>query len=188
MYSLCGNYALCLDRIRKKTASFPFLDRYGRSYIYDLIRICISKIDTKKHIENIFQAYSINLFKRKILRYLVPFTIAFAIQWIYYFKSHKMELTFHNLFFYYLTGGNGPGGYYIPLMFQLTFLFPLIYFLIHERDSKGLKALFWINAVLELMKTVYGMNLECYRLLIIRYIFALGCGCYLAIGKKKSTG
>lgn len=44
-----------------------------------------------------------------------------------------------------------------------------------------------INFIFELLKTAYGMDSGCYRLLIFRYTLVIGFGCYLAISEEKKT-
>ncbi len=42
-----------------------------------------------------------------------------------------------------------------------------------------------MNAVFELLQWAYGMNGECYRLLLFRYTFVIAFGCYLNLPEQK---
>lgn len=70
-------------------------------------------------------------------------------------------------------------------MIQFVFFFPLIYFIIRKYDVKGLLICGGMNFTYELLQMAYGMNEECYRLLMFRYILVIAFGTYLAVTKSK---
>lgn len=78
----------------------------------------------------------------------------------------------------------GPGSYYYPLMLQLIFVFPLIYFLIRENPKKGFLYALIFNVLYELAQRMYSLNEEIYSLLLFRYIVLIAFGCYLYIEGK----
>ena len=87
----------------------------------------------------------------------------------------------------FLYGGRGPGGYYFPVMIQFIFMYPIIYFIIRKYEFKGVIICGFINFAYELLKWGYGMTEGCYRLLSFRYILVIAFGCYLSLGKFKSS-
>lgn len=146
----------------------------------------------RRSIHSIGQAYNRILIAEKIIRYTVPYTIAFIAQWIVFriFGTYQVGIRTYGIFALildYLRGGKGPGNYYYPLMIQLVFLFPVIYFVIKKYNLKGLFYCFLANAAFEVLKVAYGMNEVEYRLLLFRYLFVIAAGCYVAIGDIKPS-
>ena len=62
------------------------------------------------------------------------------------------------------------------------FIFPhSFYLLIERKGSKGL-LICWIGTfIYELLQKAYGMNVECYTFIVLRYAFHIAFGCYLAL-------
>jgi peptidoglycan/LPS O-acetylase OafA/YrhL len=85
----------------------------------------------------------------------------------------------------FITGGVGPGSYYYPLMLQFVFVFPVVYSIVKKHDFIGVVECFLLNGLYEVIQRSYGMGEATYRLLIFRYIFLIGAGCYMHTGKKK---
>lgn len=50
---------------------------------------------------------------------------------------------------------------------------------------KGLLICFFANFIFEVLKSSYGMNDGCYRLLLFRYLFAISFGCFLAVCSER---
>lgn len=135
---------------------------YTKSYKYK--EICSFKV-----------AYSIKNISKSIIRYTVPFIFAYIIECVV-FEIMGIEV---NYLFFFLRGADGPGSYYYPIMMQFIFVFPVIYFIVDTYRFKGMLMCLGINAVYELLQSAYGMNEECYRLLLFRYFFLISVGCYL---------
>lgn len=129
-------------------------------------------------------AYNCKTILGKFLRYTIPFIVAFAIDVLFRLVIQKADLYFFDTVKLFLYGGNGPGSYYYPVMVQFIFVFPIIYFLIKRHEIKGLLICFIANALFEVLKWAYQMNDECYRLLLFRYIFLIGFGCFFALYPK----
>ncbi|MBR4173947.1 MAG: acyltransferase [Lachnospiraceae bacterium] len=127
-------------------------------------------------IKNFGDAYKLKNLAGKIIRYTVPFLI--LVVWeIFdrniYLSSHEPLYVLRWL----LNGTDGKGSYYYPVLIQLVFFFPVIYFIIRKLgDIKGMLLCLGANAVYELLRWSYGMGDECYRLLMFRYILLLGVG------------
>ncbi len=140
----------------------------------------------RKGINTPARAYETGLIIKKLLRFAIPFTIAFFAQWII-FRLKKVYLvniiTYGPLAFIkdWLTGGKGMGSYYFPVMYQFVILFPIIYFVIRKMAFKGLIGCFAVTFLLEALKTFCNMDAETYRLLAFRYIFIIAAGCYVAL-------
>ena len=138
----------------------------------------------KKQIYSLKSAFSFNLIFQKCVRFVIPFFIAFCIDvfvQVVFLENTSAKRLMH-LFF---IGGNGPGSYYFPIMLQFVFIFPFIYIFIKKYDFIGLFILFFVNAMYEFLQRMYGLNEECYRLLLFRYIFVISFGCYLYLFKNQ---
>ncbi len=143
----------------------------------------------KKHnIKCTSDAYELKGILSKMVRYTVPFAIAFAIEIGYMVYAHKMpadEDLILRLIKDFMVGGYGPGSYYFPLMIQFIFIYPIIYFIVTKYEFKGVLLIGLLNALFELMQCAYCLNYTCYRLLIFRYILLIAVGCCTAQGKVK---
>lgn len=136
----------------------------------------------RKKIHSLIEAYSFEYLVGKTIKYTLPYLIVFIPQVFYGEMLLNKPIGWGGVF---LQGGLGPGSYYYPVMLQFILIFPLIYCIIEKSGGIGLIVCFFINAVYEILKTVYGMNESCYRLLIFRYIFVIAYGCFMAKDKYR---
>lgn len=140
----------------------------------------------KKGICTMAQAYDGRILLHKFLRYSVPFLIAYAFDILFY-RIVERSLSLHEIVVYFFRGGfGGAGTYYYPLLVQLIFLFPVLYFVI-KRYKNGLFLCFLMNVAFEVLSRAYMLNGKCYRLLVFRYIFLIAYGCYLYEYNEKSN-
>ena len=145
-----------------------------------------SKSFIKKEINTISKAYSLKggIIDR-LIRYTVPFVIAYAVEVVAFdVLGYRDFPTVLDLLKEFMRGGDGSGSYYYPVLFQLVFVFPLIYFCIERRGTKGLILCCIANVVYELLQWAYGLESQTYRLLVFRYILLLSFGCYFGLGGK----
>lgn len=145
-----------------------------------------AKSALRSGLDTLEEAYGWRRLLRKCLRFVVPFTMAYLAQWILFrvFGLYLVNLFRYGLFAFameYLAGGKGMGSYYFPLMIQFVFLFPIIFRLIQKKGIRGVWLCGLLNGAYEVLKTAYGMNETCYRLLIFRYLLVIAFGCYLAM-------
>jgi peptidoglycan/LPS O-acetylase OafA/YrhL len=119
----------------------------------------------------------------KIIRYTIPFLMAYLVEVIFYIKSGNF--TPYDLLVNFISGGTGPGSYYYPIMIQFIFVFPFVYSIVKKYDFAGVVICFFFNGAYEIVQHSYEMSAESYRLLVFRYLFLMSAGCYLYIGKKK---
>ena len=134
----------------------------------------------RKEITTLREAYEYKEITGKLIRYSIPLLMAFAFEvFLYVISGIKIDLSC------VLTGGIGPGSFYYPVMIQFVYIYPLIYFAIRNYDLKGLITCGIVNLVFETAKTLYGMPTGEYRFMVLRYIFLIAAGCYLAMGKQK---
>ena len=83
-----------------------------------------------------------------------------------------------------LRGGVGPGSYYTPIMIEMIFIAPLVYFIVKKYDFKGTLICFLFTALFEAVAYIVDLPSILYKLLAFRYVSILAFGCYIAIGKR----
>ena len=114
----------------------------------------------------------------KILRYTIPFVPVFIAEVVLHIIFKGERHTIIQLVKDFVMGGYGPGSYYYPVMIQVVFIMPLIWYVINRYKEKGLIITFIVNLIFEIVKNMIGLSDGLYRLLVFRYIFALSLGCY----------
>ncbi len=141
----------------------------------------------KQNVTTIEQAYALPTIVGKIVRYTIPFLFAYVVETGYsMFVNGLQSFKGLGLFIYLVKGGEGPGAFYYPLLIQLIFVFPLIYFLIQRLGFCGLVLSFLATYAMEIMKGVYQMPENTYCMLLFRYTFIIAVGVYLASEHYKS--
>lgn len=161
---------------------FPFWVEMAVPLFMIISGFVYTKSFESRRITSFKQAYAFDNVFSKFVRYTVPFAIAYVIE-VVCFLVMRVE---QNYIFLFLRGGEGPGSYYYPVLVQFIFLFPIIFFIVKEYRLRGLMICLAMNVVYELLHTVYGMNEECYRLLVFRYIFVIAFGCYLNYADEET--
>lgn len=139
----------------------------------------------EKDISTLEKAYSIRNILGKIIRYSVPFIIAFIIEMVVFNVSGARHYNVWQMGKIFFRGGVGPGGYYYPIMIQFIFYFPIIYAIVKKHDFNGVFICAFINFLYEFLRCMYGMPVEEYRLLVFRYTLLISYGSYLAMGNYK---
>lgn len=121
---------------------------------------------------------------KRTLRYLIPYFMVFGIELLIYYTFIDKISIFSSIMLL-VTGGFGPGAYYIPILIQIIFLIPLIYILIRKNPLFGVTTCFVFNLLYEMEKTLLRMSDSIYRLCSLRYIFVLSFGAFLYFYKRK---
>lgn len=135
----------------------------------------------KNNVECFSQAYRASSVLSKLVRYSVPVLIVIIVE-LYLIKR---KLTFWQLLQCFLQGGYGPGSYYFPILYELIFVFPIIFFVIKKYSLFGLGLCGFLNLIFELFIWAFNVPQTVYRLLIFRYIFIIAGGCYLFLNHEK---
>ena len=118
---------------------------------------------------------------KKLIEYLFPFVIIYIVELIFTLIRGRPVQTdlIISLLLGFFSGGIGKGSYYVPLLIQFIFLYPVIYWIIKRYNKKGLIMIFLLNILYEIMKFSFGIKEETYRLLIFRYLFLFGWSTYI---------
>ncbi len=139
----------------------------------------------KNQIEKVEDAFLLKNIINKIIRYTIPFAMAFMIEEIVFVIKGIVPLSvgsIASLIVTFIDGNLGPGGYYYPLMMQFIFVFPIIHMFVKKYEYGGVVICGVINMIYEVLQRAYMMNEECYRLLLFRYTLLIATGVYLAYG------
>ena len=139
----------------------------------------------KKGVDSFKKAYELKGIVDKVIRYTVPLLIIFAIEVPLKMVVFERMLTIPEILNQFWQGGWGPGSYYYTYMMQFIFVFPIIYLTIRKWDFKGLVICAIANVLYEVIKVPMGMSGDVFRLIVLRYIFAMALGCYFYMGKFK---
>ena len=174
-----------LGRTISRVMLFPFWVHLPVS-VFMILSGYVYALSYQRHnIDTFKKAYAPKQILPKLVRYIEPYIPVFIIGVAALTIMGNYELTPLNVLGDFLTGGKGRGSYYVPLMVQFLFWYPVVYAIIRKFDFGGIFICVGIVVVYELAKNVFGMTEECYRLILIRYTLVIAVGCYLAIGKKK---
>jgi fucose 4-O-acetylase-like acetyltransferase len=126
-----------------------------------------SKSFIRHGVNSISEAYTYKNISSKVIRYTVPFMVAYVIEILYFalYKGNSYGIKY--IVRCFIDGGVGPGSYYYPVMMQFVFSFPVIFFMIRRYDFKGLIGCLIANAVYEVLQNAYGVSEDTYRLLML---------------------
>ena len=147
----------------------------------------VNALSFKRHnIDNIEKAYDFKNIIAKYIRFTIPFAVVFLLDGIVSKDFHILKKDGPlGVICSFARGGYGAGSYYYPFLIQFIFLFPIVYFVIHKYDLRGYIYCGIINLVYEFIIRAYGVNLRTYRIVVLRYLWVIAFGIFLAIGKKK---
>lgn len=167
----------------RKQLLFPFWIDMAVPILLIINGYVNAKSYDRANINCLEDAYSVDNIVKKIMRFTIPFLIVYVIENIYWISSGQ-KTSLLAVILYFFTGGYGAGSYFFPIMYQLIFVYPIIYYLIKKYQLKGLAICTTVNIMYELLQRAYSMSEITYRLLIFRYLMVIAVGCYLAIGKQ----
>lgn len=141
------------------------------------------------------QSYDIPIIIRRLRRILGPFLIIWIVQslivlYIILTRSN-LPIQIPNHFLYrgfdivlnFLSGGQGPGSYFVPVILQQIFLIPLFYYLALRSPDRMLVIAFTLDIFLEFCMVIAAIPPWLYSILCIRYIFAGALGVWLVFRK-----
>lgn len=117
---------------------------------------------------------------RRVSKIGIPFMIVFFLELLIVMIFGLNDLGVWHVIKILLSGGYGPGNYFIPIFLQALILLPLINRLSEINSNFALLTCFVVNVVYEIFfSQVLFMSDQLYRLLVLRYLFALGLGIWL---------
>lgn len=136
----------------------------------------------KKNITQTIELYKWDYVWKQIKTILVPYILVWLM--FEFPMGRYLEATPIEFIRSFALGGRGPGGYFIVLMIQAILFFPILYHIFKKINPvAALTGIFVVNKLLEVMSV--NMNPDLYRVLIIRHIFSIALGIYLAKNKDE---
>ena len=140
----------------------------GGANIYDAKRVYLYIFHSeKRNCWAYTMVFHSIIWRLTIRRILIPYSMMFIAEVILQSltKSAKM-----NSIFAFLTGGWGPGAYYIPLLFQLLLIFPILYRTYQRNAMEGFCKVFALSVAVEYIFSVMSLSDLLYSRCISRYI------------------
>ena len=138
----------------------------------------------RRNYEYLNQFYNFSFLYKKIERLVYPFLLVWFVQVIAQYVLNS-GLSASELFISLISGGWGPGSYFVPIIIQATLILPLIYLLCRKNLTAMTITLFIVSLLIEVVCLLMDMPEGVYRLLVFRYLFALTLGVWLALNTKK---
>lgn len=140
----------------------------------------------KRELFTLKDVYQPVVIKKRIISYTIPFLLMYLLELVLEFaKGNTYSLG--KLLKNFIVGGIGKyGTYYYPVLIQLVFIVPLLYYLV-KKWHYGIVVCFLLNLAYEIGKHAIDLSRADYRLLAFRYMFAIAVGCYLCVYPQKRT-
>ena len=149
--------------------------------VFMLISGYVYALSYQRHNVNTFaDAYDKCRILKSFIRYTTPFLLIFLLECFVHIVAHIIRPNHQipDILYGLFTGGWGPGSYYYPLLIQLIFLYPVLYFIIKKYNTLGLFYALIANAGWEFFKFYMDVSPAVYRLLIFRYILLISAGIF----------
>src|SRR5699024_2623596 len=138
----------------------------------------------KRDFETLAEFYNPSFIYGKVERLIFPFAAVWFGQVVLYF-IFKGGLSLGELPVSFITGGFGPGSYFVPIIIQATLLLPFIYMLMRKNLNVMTVVLLIVSLMLELVCLWLDVSRDLYRIIIVRYIFALTLGVWLSFNYNR---
>lgn len=138
----------------------------------------------RSNLDSLNQFYNFSFLYSKMERIIYPFLLVWLLQVVAQFVLLD-GLSVKELFISALSGGWGPGSYFIPIIIQSTLILPVLFLLCRKNLTIMITLLFAISLILDWVCLNINIPESIYRLLVIRYLFALALGVWLALYSKK---
>lgn len=134
----------------------------------------------RKSLFKLSELYSKTYFIARFYRLIIPVLITFLVSLFLGLYMNKIYIGILNLIGYFpLTGY---GNYFISILLQFIFVFPLLYFFYQKNPKITILLTILISFVFEVGSTVLPIlqgNSYLYQACILRYIFAIVLGLWL---------
>ena len=121
----------------------------------------------------------------KLIRFTTPFIFIYILEIIFKVAWKGNEYSVLELIGRFFQGGWGPGSYYFPILLQLIFVFPLVFYAVNRWKTWGVVMVAGVNFAYEVILHLCGMPWGVYRCLMFRYLLLLAFGCWMALYDVK---
>lgn len=154
--------------------------------IFMIISGYVNTISYAKNVENEFEISTfIKYISARLIPIYVPYIILFLFEMILMYFIQGRIVGLHESIYSFLTGGWGPGSYYVCMMLQLIICFPFFYFLIRQNTIRGSLIILGAQFAFELLVPYTHMPESLYRLIFVRYFVFVWSGIILFYHQKR---
>lgn len=197
--SLAKALAICLvvithadwtdaDRLRPV---FPYIVNSAVPLFMMVTGLNFAQSYRRKRVDSLTMMYDPLVISHRISILVLPFIPVFLLEialallkCLLGFSS--TDLSFAELLIKFLSGGWGPGGYYLPVMIQVVLIYPLLYCTVCRYGWIAFAGISVTSFMTDAILTGIGFPAGAWRLLCIRYLPYLAFGVLLARGRRES--
>lgn len=134
----------------------------------------------KNQLGSIGRYFQWSNMSRKLKRILIPYLLVYGIEVIVMRTIFRWEwLDWKQVIYWGIQGGFGPGSYYVPVLLQLIFCFPFLYWLFRKDPLWGSVGILAFQTIIEAGCHVFEISSDLYRLMAFRYFVFLWAGMVL---------
>src|SRR5699024_9255726 len=136
-----------------------------------------------KDLTELNDVYQWPVLKKRLLKILVPYLLIAMVRilWEYfYYDGFEWIPTLSGL----LTGEFEHGGYFVPVMIQTILIAPILYAYMQKYKKRNGLILLVSSFVLDWMVMLFDVPGSIYRVLVVRYLFVIVLGIWLALNEK----
>lgn len=145
-----------------------------------LISGYMNALSCEKHgIMNLRAWYEPKYLWKKMIYIMIPYLIIYLCEWVSQIAFFHRSINIRECIFVLITGGWGPGSYYVLMLVQLLFLFPWIYLLVVKTPRIGSVVMIGLQLLLECIVQYSAIPELVYRLLFLRYLVFVWFGIVL---------
>lgn len=146
----------------------------------------------RRGMQTLSAMYDSSVIRRRIQTLLLPFIPIFLLEIpLAVLRNHlgysAIDLTPAGLLAGFVSGGWGPGGYYLPVMIQVIVVYPLLFCLVRRFGWGAFAGVAVGCFALDCTQTALGLPGGIWRLLCIRYLPYLAFGALLALRADSSS-
>lgn len=148
----------------------------------------------KNQIETFKQFYSKKKLQAKLSRILRPYAVVICLELLlgglqrfFFAKGPFLFFGIKDVLLYVLTGGTTPGSYYVLILLQFVFIFPLMLMFYRRTPKISITFFFSLHFFFDALTNYLPISGKLYRLLIFRYLafIMLGIALYYEFDKVE---
>ncbi len=154
--------------------------------IFMIVSGYVNALSCSQNIQSGFSFYTfIKYISVRLIPIYVPYIIIYLVEMVLMYFIQGRLVGLHEAIYSFLTGGWGPGSYYVPMMLQLVLCFPFFYILIKRDVISGSTVILGIQFAYEVFVRYAALSETVYRLIFIRYFVFVWFGMILFYYQDK---
>lgn len=168
----------------EKDFLYPFFIGLAVPFFIVLSGFTFSLSFSKREELGIAHWYKRETILPKLSRFILPYLFIFVLELIYKLGPDNMEFNLYLIIRTLFFGGYGPGSYYIPILIEMLFIFPLCYWLIRKYGFGGVLIIGIIQLIYQIAVAYIGIADIYYKRLFPRFLIFLAGGIYIYLHKE----